>query len=62
MSASSVTTNSLKRNTLKLKEFRRGAHNTMNTENYSLYFWDLLHSNALFASLNKINDYVNLLR
>jgi hypothetical protein len=30
----------------------------MNSDNYSLYFWDMLHSDSLFSSLNKLNDYL----
>ncbi len=30
----------------------------MNSENYSLYFWDILHSDPLFSSLSKLNDFL----
>jgi len=30
----------------------------LNSDNYTLYFWDMLHSEPLFSSLNKINDYL----
>lgn len=63
MNAKLANTNSLKRNNYYIsdKYDRRGVHSNMNYDNYSLYFWDMLHSDSLFAALNKINDFVRKL-
>ncbi|CDW79536.1 dna binding and zinc-finger domain-containing protein [Stylonychia lemnae] len=37
----------------------RGINSSLNSDNYTLYFWDMLHSEPLFSSLNKINDYLS---
>lgn len=41
-----------------LNIYRRGLNSSSNSENYSLYFWDILHSDSLFSSISKINDFL----
>ena len=39
----------------------RGLHNSsLSSDNYTLYFWDMLHSEPLFSSLNRLNDFVRI--
>lgn len=61
MNAKFATINFLKRKLIEYYfTFRRGLYSSLNSDNYTLYFWDMLHSDPLFSSLNKINDYVTL--
>ena len=42
--------------------FRRGLHNSsMSSDSYTLYFWDMLHSDPLFQQIDDINDFVSVI-
>lgn len=37
----------------------RGLHNSsLSSDSYTLYFWDMLHSDPLFSSIGEVNDYL----
>ncbi len=36
----------------------RALHGQFNSDCYAMYFWEMLHSDTLFASLSKINDFL----
>ena len=39
--------------------YSRGLNSSnLSSDSYTLYFWDILHSDPLFSSLNRLNDFV----
>lgn len=63
MSAQNANLSSQKRKNTKFFPnyilFRRGLHNTsLQSDSYTLYFWDMLHSDPIFSNMSEINDYL----
>ena len=60
MSARSANSSSQKRKEYCINlTYRRGLHNTsLQSDSYTLYFWDMLHSDPIFSNISEINDYL----